>query len=153
MNDAKSLRAAIKNRFYPFATDQGFVRGRSTSLFAPFQRKGIEKVHLFEVQWDKYHYPRFVLNFSEQSLDYVAGETAHPSPQTLDTAQNTGRLQRFRGGEMSCWFQLRKPLRKQIATWERDYTPNEVVNELIEAFPELDAWWETGVEGKHIYRH
>jgi hypothetical protein len=153
LSDAKTLRTAIKGRFYPFATDQGFIRGRSTSLFTPFQRKGIEKLHCFEVQWDKYNGPRFILNFSEIPLNIVTNKTTHQALPTRETAEKTGRLQRSKGGYMSCWFQLRKPLMKQLATWERDYSPNEVIDELIAAFAELDAWWETGSEGKHIYRY
>jgi hypothetical protein len=150
---AKPLRDAVKNRFYPFAEQQGFARRRSAHpLFADFRRERHGKVQLFDIQWEKYHRPCFVLNFGEtQPGDLelngtrIAAEEVGPAHCPL-----RGRLQRYRGGSLSCWFRLRKPWSGVLTSGTWNYAPDEVVEELVQAFRELEAWWETKTEGPHI---
>lgn len=67
MSPSKPLRDVLKKRFYPFAPERGFVRGKATSLFTPFERVADGKIQFFEIQWDKYHRARFVINFGERA--------------------------------------------------------------------------------------
>jgi hypothetical protein len=134
------LREAVKHRFYLFAETQGFARVKSkNSLFTTFRKTYDDTVYEFEIQWDKYHRPYFVLNFSLPDGTGVVARTKH------------GRLQRKRGGPMSCWFNLRKPLLQVLRTGRLKYKPDEVVEHLISCFPEIEAWWSSGIEGPHVY--
>jgi hypothetical protein len=134
------LREAVKQRFYPFAESRGFARIKSTnSLFTEFRKDTGEATYVFEIQWDKYHRPYFVLNFSQAEATLVGSRTKQ------------GRLQRKRGGSLSCWFNLRKPLREVIKTGRLKYAPEEVVEQVISCFPEMEAWWASGAEGPHVY--
>jgi hypothetical protein len=142
MSRSQPLRDALKKRFYPFAQERGFYRGKATSLFTPFERIVDGKIQFFEIQWDKYHRPRFVINFGECASSEVKG--SEPSP-------SSGRLQRWRGGSMRTWFQISKPWIETLRTVSWYYKPDEVVSHLIECFSELEAWWSSKKEGPHVY--
>ncbi len=155
MAPANELRQAIKRRFYPFAEGAGFVRAKSTHPhFTTFRRHRTGVLHVFDVQWDKYHRPRFVLNFGEApggDLELHGLRVAAADIEPVH-CEPSGRLQRRRGGSMSCWFQLRKPLFEILTTRSARYPPDEVVDQLIQAFGEVEEWWRTKHEGQHIYR-
>ncbi|OQW85836.1 MAG: hypothetical protein BWK72_20250 [Rhodoferax ferrireducens] len=142
MSRSHPLREAIKKRFYPFAQDKGFVRGKATSLFVPFERVVGEKIQFFEIQWDKSHRPRFVINF---------GERASSEHQESGPLPASGRLQRWRGGSMRTWFQFSKPWDETLRTFRWSYQPDEVATHLIEYFPELEAWWRSKQAGPHVF--
>lgn len=147
------LRDAIKATFYPFALERGFVRGKASSLFVPFRRTNGNKVQVFEIQWDKSHRPRFIVNFGEASSDgceyfgkHIGAELLEPQHCPLG-----GRLQRWRGGSMRTWFQISKPWAETLYTLKSSYTAEEVAAQLIAVFAELESWWETKHQGPHIY--
>lgn len=142
MNRTQALRESLKKRFYPFALEHGFIRGKATSLFVPFERVVDGHTQFFEIQWDKYHRPRFVINFGE----HVGGV-----PKDSDKPPSCGRLQRWRGGSMRAWFQTSKPWAETIRTLRWSYEPDEVATQLIECFVELEEWWSSKREGPHVY--
>ena len=142
MSKSKPLREALKKRFYPFAQSRGFVRGKATSLFTPFHRTVDGKIQFFEIQWDKYNRPCFVINFGESA----SHETNDSTPPL-----SIGRLQRWRGGSMRTWFQISKPWVETVRTLRWSYQPDEVVIHLIECFSELEVWWNSKQEGQHVY--
>ena len=151
---ATPLRAALKERFYPFAAERGFVRGKSKHpLFTVFRRQHDRTVHVFDIQWDKYGTPRFVLNFGEAPVEGVDVQGMHIDASDIEPwhCEVRGRLQRRKGGSLGCWFQLRKPLLKAITSGAWHFTPSEVVDQVIQSFSELEAWWATKAEGPHIY--
>ncbi len=141
MSRSQPLRDALKRQFYPFAQEQGFVRGKATSLFVPFERVVDGKVQFFEIQWDKSHRPRFVINFGERLMS---------QPVALEPYPITGRLQRWRGSTIRTWFQLSKPWYGILRTFSWNYQPDEVASQLLDCFPELEAWWSSKQEGPHI---
>ena len=141
MSRSKPLRDALKKRFYPFVQERGFVRGKATSLFAPFERVVDEKIQFFEIQWDKHHRPRFVINF---------GERARSEQKESESLLPSGRLQRWRGGSMRTWFQISKSWVDTLRTLRWSYQPDEVAIHLIECFSELEAWWDSKQEGPHV---
>lgn len=137
---AQPLREALKREFYPFVEARGFVRQRATHpLFTEFRRQRDGMVQVFEIQWDKYQRPRFVLNFQRAEGMQAPSRTAR------------GRLQRRRGGSLACWFGLHKPWLAVLRSGRLHYRPEEVVQELMRSFPELEAWWLCGEEGPHLY--
>ncbi len=147
------LRKEVEKTFFPFVEARGFKAGRANALYRPFLRMRGDEVHWFNIQWEKSHRPYFVLNFSEFSCDavgYVDGEEV----RLLDDFRAIdwlGRVQRRRGGDLSNWFGLRKRLPEALRTFSTKYAPSEVVEDLIRGFEELEQWWDTKVEGPHIY--
>ena len=132
---SKALREEIKHSFYPFIKERGFIKQKSVSpYFAKFSRQRNGRTETFDLQWDKYWRPYFVLNFGSR-----------------EQGEQPGRLQRSRGGDQWHWFSLRRPWLKKLTSGKWNYTPAQVSQELIAAFGELETWWETGVAGPHIY--
>ncbi|MEL4429649.1 hypothetical protein [Shewanella mangrovisoli] len=118
---------------------KGFEKQKSTDPhFVEFRRVTPEGVDVFEVKWDKYWRPYFVINFAKEKTDDPKWEKG-------------GRLQRKRGGLLSCWFSLSRPLINKLLSLRWSYQPYEVVQELQQAFIELEKWWERGEIGSHIY--
>ena len=133
------LLEEMKRTFYPFATARGFLKQKSEAPgFTVFRRVREQRIEAFKVQWDKYCRPFFVINFGRGVAD-------------SDQHQASGRLQRRRGGNLSCWFNIRRPWSAKLRSGKWNYQPAEVVSEVIAAFPELEAWWATGEAGPHIY--
>ena len=153
MSRAKPLRDAIKAKFYPFALERGFVLGSASSLFVPFRRTNGNTLQVFEIQWDKSHGPRFVVNFGEASSDGCDYFGKHICAEFLEPQHCPvrGRLQRWRGGSMRTWFQISKPWANTLYTLKWSYTPEEVAAQLIVSFAELESWWETKQEGPHVH--
>jgi hypothetical protein len=90
MSRATPLREAVKATFYPFALERGFVREKATSLFVPFRRMAGSTVQVFEIQWDKSHRPRFVVNFGEAPSTGIEFFGEHVSAELLNSASMPG---------------------------------------------------------------
>jgi hypothetical protein len=136
---AKPLNDEIKRAFYPWVESKGFQKQKSNDPhFVEFRRVSSGGEDVFQIQWDKYWRPCFVVNFSKERTE---------DPRWL----KGGRLQRKRGGPMSCWFSLSKPLLHKLVSLRWSYDPQEVVQELQQAFGELEKWWENGEIGEHLY--
>jgi len=154
MSGSTALREAIKAAFYPFAESRGFAQGKATSMFTPFRRTRGDMAQVFEIQWEKYGRPCFVVNFGEAPASGVAFQGQHVPADRLDPVHCplNGRLQRWRGGSLRAWFQLSKPWLETLGTLHWSYSPQDVVAQLIICFGELETWWESKHEGPHVYR-
>ena len=150
---ASPLREALKARFYPFATAQGFVRAKSTHPhFTLFRRTTASAVQVLELQWDKYHRAAFVVNFAEAPLAGVTIHGTHIRALDIEPYQcpSLGRLTPRNCASVRCWFRLRKPLLDFLRSGQRSYQPDEVIEQLIALFPELEAWWTHRQSGPHL---
>lgn len=137
---ARPLNDELKKRFYPWVASRGFVKQKGTDPHVvEFTRRSVEGEDVFDIQWDKYWRPYFVVNFQKRGVNEGAWVKC-------------GRLQRTRGGSLSSWFSLYPPLQHRLSRLRWRYTPQEVVEELMDAFEELEAWWNDGSKiGPHIY--
>jgi Domain of unknown function (DUF4304) len=154
MTQTKHLREVVKKRLHPFAERQGFTRAKSTnSLFTTFRRHGPTTTQVFDIQWDKYHEPRFVLNFGEAPAEGVDWGGTFISAATIEPyhCRERGRLQRRMGGSVRCWFQLRKPFWEALRSDSASYSPDELVDQVTAAFAELEDWWSSKRIGPHVY--
>jgi hypothetical protein len=140
---ANPLRAATKAKLYPFLASRGFRRTKSShSGFVSFVRARSEKTDLLVMQWDKYGRERFVLN-----LCSLPGEHGLDSVSPFD-AEWDARLQPRANSPR--WWQTRKPLFQAVRTLKTRWHPDEVVNQVIFAFHEAEAWWSNAVAGIHV---
>lgn len=138
-SEAKPLNDELKRRFYPWVKAKGFEQQKTNDPhLVEFRRFSSNGVDVFEVQWDKYWRPYFVINFEKEKVD------DHKWPKG-------GRLQRKRGGYTNCWFSLSRPLVNKLLSLRWNYSPEEVVQEVKEAFIELEHWWESGEISDHLY--
>jgi hypothetical protein len=147
MTHSQDLRQAVKTRFYPFVESRGFVRGKATSLFTVFRRRDGETLRIFDIQWDKYGGPRCVINFGEVPLRSLRVDERELETHNCETL---GRLKRKKGPYLGSWFQLKMPWLEAIASMRMRYEPEEVVDQLLALFPEVEAWWSDKTEGPHL---
>ena len=153
MGRATALREAMKARFYPLALKHGFVRGKATSMVTPFRRVRGSVIHVFDIQWEKYGRPCFVINFGEAPSDGIdfGGEKVPPEKLEPVHCSVKGRLQRWRGASLRSWFQLSKPWSETVLTLRWSYAPEEVAAQAVECFSELETWWDSKQEGPHVH--
>jgi hypothetical protein len=152
MGTSSDLRRELKSRFIPWATARGFsVDTRLQPRSTIFRRRTSSRVELFEVQWDKYGTPRFVVRFGTcPPAGLQVNADVFPAEETLPTwCDDSGSLQPGRGFSTRSWFRqdstlvqrlLRQPARR----------PADVVDELLALFPEVERYWATGAVGPHI---
>lgn len=148
------LRKELKVSLWPFLERAGFVRGRSTSLFTPFSRHTTHMVHVCEIQWDKYHRPRFVVNFGEVPMARLSDVPPHEiaEGELMNHSDHLLRLmcRKVLPGSRGSWYGLGKPLWEKMTTLGWNYTPAQVVAITIDHFAEVEEWWRTKKIGPHI---
>jgi hypothetical protein len=153
MAKTKPIRDALRTIFYPHVFSLGFeLDKRWQPQFVVFRRFSSNVVQVFEIQWDKYHRPKFVINFSEAPLDGVEfGEKWMEAKDIAPVHCGTyRRLMRSRGRLTYSWFQLRRPLIKQLVLLKRNYEPEEVAAQVVQLFDEVEDWWANKVIGRHV---
>lgn len=126
-------------------------------MFITFRRTIGESLHVFDVQWDKYGRPRFVVNFGTCPAGglHVSGKDI-PADQVLaGWAPQRGRLQPCAGASSANWFRQDKSLVARLFFGVAPHPASEVVAQLTQLFPELEAYWSAGTIGKHlqVFRH
>lgn len=153
MGNTTELRREIKRTFVPFAEARGFnFDQRYSPQFFEFRRIIDGKLHLFDIQWEKYGKPRFVVNFGKCPAAGVEfnGEMLSPDHVRPAHCSVKGRLQPGKRPMTSSWFRQDKPLLARLLSREPLYSPGQVVGELITLFHELEAYWQDGNSGSHL---
>jgi hypothetical protein len=153
MGITTSLRSALKRMFYPHVESIGFVIDKSDQPHSTtFRRQVGDCAQVFDIQWDKSGKPRFTVNFAETTgapIDIYGKPVPINEIRTYHCPTRL-RLQRRRGGSMGCWFQLRRPLLNQLVAFKREYTPEEVAQQLLDCFLEIEHWWQSKERGPHV---
>ena len=152
MGNTSDLRSELKRTFFPLAESRGFAIDLSNAPhLVTFRRTIGNSLHVFDVQWEKYGRPRFVVNFGTcpaRGLS-VSGKDI-PSGQVLASwAPQSGRLQPRTGASSVSWFRQDRSFMARLAG-AKPHSATQVVGQLIQLFPELEAYWSTGEIGKHL---
>jgi len=143
---ANPLREAVKDYFYPFAESKDFVRAKSKHPhFTTFRRVKGATVHVFDVQWDKYGRPAFVINFGEASF-----EESKTLVDNVETEQCNVLCRLQPDKNSPGWWRLRKPWLEVLKTGRLRFEPKEVVLRAIACFPDAEAWWAEKLTGQHV---
>ena len=130
MGKTSELRAEIKRTFVPFAVQRGFVLDQNNApTFLEFRREAQGTSQYFDIQWEKYGLPRFVVNFG---------------------TKERGRLQPRTGALTSSWFRQDRPFLQRIFSANKLYPASQIVSELVKLFPELEEYWVSGKVGPHL---
>jgi hypothetical protein len=110
------------------------------------------EVHLFDIQWEKYGTPRFVVNFGTCPEDglLIDGKRLSSEEVAASWAPVRGRLQPKRGFSTRSWFRQDKPLLSRLFSAEKMYPPSDVVAQLLKHFEELEEYWSNGNIGVHM---
>ena len=155
MGTTTELRREIKQRFVPFALERGFVLDQKRApTFMEFRRESADVAHLFDIQWEKYGRPRFVVNFGTCPLEglRVKEKTFPVSEVIASWLPDSGRLQPRKGTSASSWFRQDRPFLARLFSSTKLYPASQVVDELLRLFPELEEYWASGKVGPHVFR-
>ena len=120
-------------------------------MFTAFRRKKADSVDLVEIQWDKYGRRRFVINFGKCPPDglLVRGERFPPDQVFAGWLEDHGRLQPGRGSSSAKWFSQDPPWLRRLMGG-RTRSPGGVVDDLLRLFPEVEAYFSSGIVGGHL---
>lgn len=156
MGTTTPLRQELKRRFWPMVEAQGFLRDETHApTWVTFRRHGDAVTHVFDIQWDKWGRPRFVVNFGQCGPDGIEfrGQTLPRETVLAGWLAVTGQggwLQPGRGSSTRSWFRQDPTLVRILIGQRALREPRAVVDELIGLFPEVGAWWDRGAIGPHL---
>jgi hypothetical protein len=154
MGRTTPLRSEIKRVFVPFLANKGFSPDpRNSPNFLCFRRIEADQVHFFDIQWENYGRPRFVVNFGKAPADGVVdllGKPVRPEDIRPDHATVRGRLAPGSGSMTGSWFRQDRPLIERLAKWSSLRSPEQVISQLMALFAELEEFWTSGTIGPHM---
>src|SRR5262245_20317539 len=107
MGSTTELRRALKARFFSHAESSGFAVDSSRQpVTTTFRRRVGSAVQIFDVQWDKYGRPRFILHFGTCPAQGLPVDGAICAPETVFATwcPDRGSLQPRRGTSTRSWF-------------------------------------------------
>lgn len=153
MGATTDLRREIKKAFVPFVQERGFVMSnRHAPNIIEFRRQAASGIHVFDIQWEKYGRPRFVINFGICPTEGITVHGQHFPAAEVATGwlPENGRLQPGRGTSSRSWFRQDKPLLQRVLSREGLYPAAQVIAGLIQLFPEIERYWSSGAAGPHL---
>jgi len=153
MGRTTELRSELKERFYPWVIQKGFVADmRHAPHFVVFRKITTRTVYVFDIQWEKYGRPRFVVNFGKCGAKGASFNGNHVEPKNVQPNETSGygRLTPNKGATTGSWFRQDKPLLQRALTFSKLYPANKPVDELLALFPELEAFWKDDTVGPHL---
>lgn len=153
MSRTTDLRRELKRTFYPYVAGRGFQIDQSSSPRSiDFRRFGPDHIDVFDIQWEKYGRPRFVVNFGQAPSAGVThfGESVLPEKVLSYMGSLSGRLQPHVGNSTRSWFRQDYSFLRRIFFRQAARPAEEVVGELIALFNELEIWFEHGQLGGHM---
>lgn len=149
----KLLREGIKTQFTDYLATLGFKREKakdSSSLSYSFRRILPNRHDLVAVQFDRHHWPQFVINFGScppEGIVDAYGRKIQSNDVRYYFLVQHGRLYR------SCFFIFRrwfKVTKIDIKILGAEKAVQNEIDNLISKFPQVDTWFEDGNVGANI---
>ncbi len=144
------LREILERRFFQHVESLEFVRdNRQQPGLTCFRRKADTVMQIFAVLWARRGSPGFFIQFTEAPLDGINYRGSHLSAEDIfpgNFALLRGWLIPKRGKR---WFRLDLPLWRRLLLRQRD-NPDQLVERLLDLFPEIVAWWNGKTKGEHL---
>ena len=153
MGVTTELRRAVKARFFPYLLARGFVADlRNQPSATVFRRPVGSRVQVIGIQWEKYGKPRFAVHFGTCPAGGLhLQEGVCSSEDVLPTwCPDTGSLQPHSGVSSRAWFRQDSTLMRRLLGHPALRAPDDVVDQLITLFPEVERYWTNGEVGPHV---
>lgn len=153
MGRTSELRGELKRRFFPHVQQNGFVlHEKEAPNLWRFLRRAGPVVQTFEIQWEKYGRPRFVINFGTCPAEgmNINGKQFIPEDIFVGWLDRHGRLQPVRGSSVGAWFRQDKGFLASLFSSEKLVPAEDVVSQLMGLFPEVEEYWARGSVGPHL---
>lgn len=146
------LRHEIKRSFAPYVQSLGFELVKNTRLFIEFRRQRQDNVHFFDIQFEKYGQPRFIVNYGTSPSAGLLINNRHFPPSEIVTSwlPDSGRLLPGKGETSASWFRQDNTFITRIISREPLRPATKVISELLQLFQELEVYWNTDAIGSHM---
>ncbi len=154
MSRTTELRDELKSRFYPLVLETGFSLDKGQGpYFRSFRKIDNDKLYVIELQWEKYHRPRFVINFGQCEAKGVefCGRYLNADEACPVHMAKQGRLyprKVWLESSLSWFCQDRYFLLRWFGF--KNFPASKIVDQAIEAFLELEQFWATGEKSERI---
>lgn len=153
MGITTELRREIKNSFIPFVEGKGYVCSmQNAPSFIDFKKVTNNEVWVFDIQFEKYGLPRFVVNFGKCSAEGVTLNGKHYSKDKIIPSLTPGicRLQPGNSSFTGSWFRQDKHWLLKLFSSTNLYPASEIVSQLMRMFSELEQYFEKGTISEHL---
>lgn len=159
MGKTTELRSALKQRFFSLLEAKGFsCDTKDSPQFYTFRKILNDKICVLDIQFDKYGEPKFALNFSSGRADDIIPNDGNLSANTVCVYnfKNRGRLKsasqiRLSQAELS-WFSQDLGIIEKLMG-KKPKSADQVIDDLLNIFPEVEDFFEQGKIGKHLFVH
>jgi hypothetical protein len=135
-------------RFSEFVHRLSFESEPGGALQFPFRRRNPQKHDLIDVQFDKYHRPRFILNFGQVGLDGLIdayGRYIKVDDVRIYHLVEGGRLNARPRLVLEHWFGVGPPAVRPVES-----AADLEIEKLIRLFPQVERWFTTGRIGWNL---
>ena len=119
MGRTTAHRPGIKRVFDPISRARAFPPTCAVPRTFAYRRIEADQVYVFDIQWEKYGRPRFVVNFGKAPVDGVVdvlGKPVGPEDVLPSHGQVRGRLQPGSGAMTGSWFRQDRPLIERLVS-------------------------------------
>ena len=145
-----TLQAALEARFFPHVESMGFTRDRKQEpRITCFRRPSASSMQVLALVWGTRGPPGFSVQFTEAPLEGIDYSGSHLTAEEIfpgNFALLRGWLIPERGQRV---FHLQRSLWRRLVVRQGD-DPGPLVEQLMELFPELEAWWRDKTKGAHL---
>ncbi|WP_345552515.1 hypothetical protein [Microbulbifer aestuariivivens] len=141
MGTTTELRKEIKKTFIPYVEAKGFISSMENAPnFFDFKKIIENEEWFFDIQFEKYGTPRFVVNFGKAQIKN--------NKRTITTGHC--RLQPGKTASTGSWFRQDKHWIIKLLSSKKLHQPEVVVEQLISLFPEIEQYFQDGTIGEHL---
>jgi len=154
LGNTTDLRREINRLFVPYVQDQGFIVVKEDlPLALRFWRIVEGEAHIFDIQWEKYGLPRFMVNLGRCPAAGLEINGQHFAPENIlpGWTPEGGRLQPRPGFSSRSWFRQDKPFLKALLSRQKLRPADELAVELVTLFVEAEMWWRSRVRLSHLH--
>lgn len=153
MGITTELRRELKTRFFLYVSARGFAVDQRLQPHSTVFRRGVgDRTEILALQWHKYGKPRFAVHFGTCGAEGLqVNGTRFSAEETLPTwCVDAGTLQPRKGVARGSWFRQDSTLLQRLLGHPPSRAASEVVDELMELFPEIERYWQSGDVGRHL---
>ena len=147
----KQLKNELTAQFVPLLLARGFsgpsiIEGNAT--FHEYVRVTALGTQYIDIQFDKNKKPHFVLNIRIESDigDNIQFSTKFNSKKIISSRVSPRKENLW----LRSWYCADQPWCLRLIGYKKSRVV-ETVSKLIKVIPEIDAWWESPQQSKHIH--
>jgi hypothetical protein len=157
MVSSTPLRRALQSTLVPFLRERKFRYDRRNGpQVLDFRRVQDRQLQFLEIQWEPHDRPRFKLSFGCTSAAGVICHGEYVAATEIGPGQAGAYVCLYPRGDGSStrhWFRQDRPLLSALLHRQRMAPPQEVVQDVIRLYPEVESYFDQRELGLHCHLH